>query len=62
VQVNKSYVCVHADGAGSLTINWPVQVNLYDALTGAAIATGVTSDTRSYQHGETFIYRYEQAP
>ena len=57
--VNNSYVTVHANGAGSRTINWPRPVTLYDAMTNAPLASGVTSHTRSYQHGETYIYRYE---
>jgi hypothetical protein len=59
---NDSYVCIHAKGAGSLTVNWPEPVELYDAMTGTLMVSGVTSHTQSYQHGQTFIYRYEVSP
>jgi hypothetical protein len=59
---NSSYVCIHPSSAGSRTIEWPEAVDVYDALAeGSSLATNTTSYTRSYQQGETKIYRYESA-
>jgi hypothetical protein len=59
---NDSYVCMHANEAGSLTVSWPNPVDLYDGMTNTLITSGTTSHTRSYEHGETFIYRYASSP
>jgi hypothetical protein len=56
---NKSYVFIHPSSAGSRTINLPRTVKLYDALSEQVLGTNITSYTRTYQLGETMIYRYE---
>lgn len=60
---NSSYVCIHASSAGSRTITWPQAVDVYDAFEeGPALQLNTTTYTRSYQLGETMIYRYEISP
>ena len=56
---NKSYAFIHPSSVGSRTITFPRAVTLYDALSEQILGTDITSYTRSYQLGETLIYRYE---
>jgi hypothetical protein len=56
---NKSYIFIHPSSAGSRTIKFPRAVILYDAMTEQVLGTNITSYTRSYQLGETMIYRCE---
>ena len=60
--VNNSYACLHANGTGSRTIQFPQPVDVYDALTEVPLATNVTSYTTTYTNGETRIFRYEPNP
>lgn len=57
--VNTSYVYMHPSSAGSRTITFPRPVTLYDALSEQLLGTNISAYTRSYQLGETMIYRYE---
>ena len=57
--VNKSYIYIHPSSDGSRTIYFPRAVKLYDALSEQLLGTNITSYTRTYQLGETMIYRYE---
>jgi hypothetical protein len=57
--VNKSYIYIHPSSAGSRTITFPRAVTLYDSLSEQLLGTDITSYTRSYELGETMIYRYE---
>jgi len=60
--LNRSYVCIHANGAGSRTITFPQAVDIYDALTENLLQSNTSSYTRSYADGETFVYRYQAVP
>jgi hypothetical protein len=64
---NKSYVCIHPNHAEgtqqSRTITFPFAVDIYDAETeGLPLQSNVTSYTRSYDGGETKVYRYVPVP
>ena len=55
---NKSYVCIHPSSAGTRTVKFPQNVNIYDALTEQLLAASANSYTFSSQVGETRIFRY----
>jgi hypothetical protein len=56
---NKSYVCLHANGAGQRTILFPRRCELSDAITEEALGTSAEYRTHDLQHGETLVLRWE---
>jgi hypothetical protein len=56
---NKSYVCLHANGAGQRTILFPRRCELWDAITEDPLAKGTDEFTRHFEHGETIILRWQ---
>jgi hypothetical protein len=54
---NKSYICVHSFIAGTRTIKFLSNVDVYDALTEQVLARNVTSWTWPCQLGETCLLR-----
>ena len=55
---NESYLCLHANGAGSRTITWPERGSIYDALTENLIAAGTNQVTQLLQNGQTLLLRF----
>lgn len=56
---NQSFVCLHADGAGSRTLRFPRQSNIYNMISGDQISSETDAFTYDYQHGETLLLRWE---
>lgn len=56
---NNSYVVIHADGAGMRTIRFPVEVDIFDAITEEPIVARVREVNLELKDGETRLLRWE---
>jgi hypothetical protein len=59
---NRSFVCVHADGAGRRTVRFPSRGRLTDLMTGTVLAAESDELVYDFQNGETLIIQYRDAP
>jgi hypothetical protein len=55
--MNRSFLCLHANGAGLRTLSFPAPVTLTDLLTGETVLKSECRWEKSLAHGETVILR-----
>lgn len=56
---NKTFVCLHANGAGSRTIQFPWACDVTDMMTGEPVSVNSNAYTRDFKNGETVILRWK---
>ena len=57
--VNRSLLCLHANGTGSRTLQFPREVTLIDAVHGRQVANHVRQWSTDLTHGETILFAYQ---
>lgn len=55
---NSTYLCIHADGAGKRTINFPWATNIFNAIDESSLGANTDTLTYDFQNGQTLLIRW----
>lgn len=59
--VNKSFLCLHANGAGERMVRLPFESDIYDMISECDLGRSTNTIRRDFQNGETMLIRWQPA-